>query len=99
MSLLNNEHHSGLVLDCDECLCRQNQSLILDLNTREKLLQACQDQLSAGEEKQEDLHDQIDKLKCDKDALEADITASREETMEARRNIEVSSLSNVLLYK
>ena len=51
--------------------------------------QSSKDQLAASHKKHEYLVDQINKLTADSRSLEADIAASKDETQQARRTIEV----------
>jgi hypothetical protein len=67
----------------------QTQKLTQELAEREHFLQICKDELAAGQEKHDDLLDQIEKLTDSNKSLEAKLALSQEESSEIAGRFEV----------
>jgi septal ring factor EnvC (AmiA/AmiB activator) len=82
---------------------KQIQKLAQEVAERKRLLEICKDELAAGQEKHDDLIDQIEKLTDNNRSLEAKIISSQEETMEAKNLLEVNQtyivhILNIFVY-
>jgi len=63
--------------------------LLQDVDKRNFQIETLKDQQNEGQKREENLRRQVDRLTYDKNSLQADLTASRDELDEARQNANV----------
>lgn len=78
--------------------CTQIQTLLQDVDVRNYQIETFKDEQSEAQKRDENLKRQLDKLTYDKNSLQADLTASRDELDEARQNNHVTFSSRIFSF-